>query len=141
MSDDEAMLELQDLVEALQNPMPNAHFARINYTHHTALKNIAGLFNIIPNVVEQQSTNSNNGRRQEVEIGNRPSAHTNNASITHKLTVTPGTNSMGANKKNKPGRPPRVAPSEVPVQTPEQIKPVRPPRVTPSAVPMETKKK
>ena len=34
----------------------------------------------------------------------------------------------------KPGKPPRVVPSKVPVDTPEKRKPGRPPSVTPSEV-------
>ena len=67
-SDDAATLAARDLVEALQNPTPNAPFATINDTHHTELINIAELFNIISKGVEQQSINRNNGRRSEVEM-------------------------------------------------------------------------
>ena len=45
--DDEATLATQNLVEVLQNSTPNAPFAKINDTHHTALRNLAELFNII----------------------------------------------------------------------------------------------
>ena len=54
-----------------------------------------------------------------------------NASIPQKATETSGTNSKGPNTSNKPGRPSRVAPSEVPVETLEHRKPGRPPRVSP----------
>ena len=45
---DAATLAAQDLVESLQNPIPNAPFATINDTHHTKLRNLMGLLNIIP---------------------------------------------------------------------------------------------
>ena len=56
------------LVEALQNPTPNAPFSTINYTHHIVLRIIAELFNIIKKYVERQSTNRNNGWRWEVAV-------------------------------------------------------------------------
>ena len=58
-STDADTLAVQDLVESLQNPTPNVLFATINYTHHTALRILAGLFNIIPKALEQQSTHRN----------------------------------------------------------------------------------
>ena len=42
-------------------------------------------------------------------------------------------------QKRKPGRPTRVAPSEVTIETQEKIRPGRPPRVAPSNVPMVLK--
>ena len=42
-----ATLAAQDLMEALKHLTPNAPFAKINDTHHTALRNLAELFNII----------------------------------------------------------------------------------------------
>ena len=47
-------LAAQALVEALKQPTPNTPFATINYTPHTALRNLAELFNFIPKVAEQQ---------------------------------------------------------------------------------------
>ena len=55
-----ATLAEQYLVEALQNPTPNTPFATINETNHTALRSLSESFNIIPKVVEQQSSNINN---------------------------------------------------------------------------------
>ena len=49
-----AMLSAQDLVEALQNPTPNAHFSTINDTYHTALINLEELFNVIPKEAEKK---------------------------------------------------------------------------------------
>ena len=49
-----ATLSEQDLAEALKQPMSNAPFSTINDTHHTALRNLAELFNFIPKVAEQQ---------------------------------------------------------------------------------------
>ena len=63
-----ATLAVRNLVGSLQNPTTKAPFAKINDTHHTALRNIAELFNNIPKVAEQQSTNRHNGRRREVEM-------------------------------------------------------------------------
>ena len=59
--------EARDLVGALEKSNPNAPFATINYTHHTALIKPARLLNGITKVTEQQSTNRRNGRRSEVE--------------------------------------------------------------------------
>ena len=53
-SADAATLSAWDLVEALKHTMPKVHFATINDTHHTALRNIAELFNVIRKVAEQQ---------------------------------------------------------------------------------------
>ena len=44
-STDEDTLSVQDLVEELQNTMPNAAFSKINDTHHTELRNLLELFN------------------------------------------------------------------------------------------------
>ena len=71
----------------------------------------------------------------------RPRARTNNASIYHKTTATLGTNSRGKTQKIKSGRSPRVAPSEVPMETTEQRKPGRNTMITPSEVIMETQEK
>ena len=50
LSANAATLSAQDLVGALKQPMPNAPFATIYDTHHTALRNLAELFNLIPKV-------------------------------------------------------------------------------------------
>ena len=46
-SADAATLAARDLVEALKHPIPNTTFSTINDIHHTALINLAELFNII----------------------------------------------------------------------------------------------
>ena len=61
LSADAATPAAQYLVESLQNPKPNAPFATINDTHHTALIIIAELFNNIPKSAEQKSSNRHNG--------------------------------------------------------------------------------
>ena len=38
---DEDTLAVSDLMEALKHPTQNATFAKINDTHHTALRNLA----------------------------------------------------------------------------------------------------
>ena len=53
-SADPDMIEALDLVESLQNPTLNTPFTTINYTLHTALINMAELFNIIPKDAEQK---------------------------------------------------------------------------------------
>ena len=63
-----ATLAARDLVEALKNSTPNAPFATINDTHNTALRILAGLFNIVPKSAGQTLTNRHNGRQQEVSI-------------------------------------------------------------------------
>ena len=45
-----ATLAARYLVEALKQPTPNAPFATINDTHHTALRNLAEIFNVISKV-------------------------------------------------------------------------------------------
>ena len=54
-------------MEALKYPTPNATFSTINDTHHTALRNLAELFKVIPKLAQPQSTNRHNGRQCEVE--------------------------------------------------------------------------
>ena len=66
-SADAATLSAWDLVEALKHTMPKVHFATINDTHHTALRNLVELFNVIPKIEEKKSTNRHNGRRRQVE--------------------------------------------------------------------------
>ena len=61
-SADAATLAAIYLVEALKH-----HFATINDTYHTALIKLEELFNIIPKVAYQQSTNRHNGRWCDVE--------------------------------------------------------------------------
>ena len=63
-SADAATISAQNLVEALQNPSPNAPFATINDTHHETLRSLVELFNIIPKAAEQQSTNRHDGCRR-----------------------------------------------------------------------------
>ena len=46
-STDAATQVLRDLVEALKNPTPNAPLEEIHDTHHTALRHLAELFNIV----------------------------------------------------------------------------------------------
>ena len=58
----------QDLVGAFKNPTPNTPFAKINYTHYIALRNLAELFSVVTKGAEQQSTNRQNGRWCEVEM-------------------------------------------------------------------------
>ena len=85
---DAATLSVQDLVEALKQSTPNATFAKINDTYHTAQRNPPEIFSVIPKAVKQQSTNNNNGRRSDVE--NKPEqAYINtpqdNSKIRHQL--------------------------------------------------------
>ena len=65
LSDDADTLAAQYLVEELQKPTPNALFEKINDTHHTLLRSMDNLFNIIPKSAEQQSNGRNNGQRWE----------------------------------------------------------------------------
>ena len=118
LSDDTATLAAQDLVESLQNPMLNAPLVTTNYTHHTALRFLAELFNIIPKAVEQKSTNINNGRqwdKQEISVKPdqviSPVTHPYPIRQQQHQTLTPRVKTQ----QNKPGIPPRVAPSEVPI--------------------------
>ena len=53
-SADAATLAAQDLVGAFKNPTPNTPFAKINYTHYIALRNLAGLFSAVPKGAEEQ---------------------------------------------------------------------------------------
>ena len=69
-SADATTLAVRDLVEALKQPTPNIPFSTINDTNHNALRNLAEIFNIVPKVSEQKSTNRHNVRRSEVE--NKP---------------------------------------------------------------------
>ena len=73
LSADAATLAARYLVEALKNLTPNKPFAKINDTHHTSLRSLAEIFNIIPKVAEKQSTNRNKERRREV--GNNNTRH------------------------------------------------------------------
>ena len=66
-SDNAATIADRYLLEALKHPTTNTHFATINNTHHTALIYLVELFNVIPKVTEQQSTNRHNRKRCEVE--------------------------------------------------------------------------
>ena len=66
-SADAATLAAQDLEEELKHSTPNATSATINDTHHTALRNLVELFNVIPKIEEKKSTNRHNGRRRQVE--------------------------------------------------------------------------
>ena len=108
----DATLAARALVEALKHPTPNAHFAKINDTNHIALRNFAELFNLIPKLSEQQSTNRHIERRSEVE--NKPEQ--SRAQVIHKYPTrqhqkqapTPRVNT----NKRRPGRPPRVETSD-----------------------------
>ena len=62
LSYDAYLLSAQDLVESLQNPMPNSMFTTINDTHHALLRSMQQLLNIIPKFAEQQYTKRHNGR-------------------------------------------------------------------------------
>ena len=113
LSADTATIAARDLLKALKNLTPNTPFAKMNDTHHTMLIFLEVLFNIIPKVAEKQSTSRHNGRRQEVEM----EPHQGHAQLTHQYPTSKQqhqatTTRVQTNKK--PGRPPRVAPSEVP---------------------------
>ena len=54
---DTATLAAKDLLESLQEPTPNTLFAKINDTHHTVLRILSELFNIIPKAAKKQSCN------------------------------------------------------------------------------------
>ena len=64
----EATLSARYLMETLQKTTPKAPFATINVAHHTPLRSLKEIFNIIPKSLEQQSANKKNGRRQEMKV-------------------------------------------------------------------------
>ena len=113
-------LETWDLVEELQHPIPDGPFSTINDTHHTVLRNLAELFNIIPKVTDQQSTNSHNGRRCEVEKEPRQAR----LQVIHKYTTRQQKNQAPNPRVNtqtrKYGITPRVARNEAPMDTPKK---------------------
>ena len=112
LSADTATLAAQNLVEVLQNPTPNAPFAKINDTHHTDLINLAEFSNIIPKVSGKQSTNRYDGRRWKVEI--KPDQV--RATITHLCSTRQQQHQAPTPRVQTPkktGIPPRLAPSEV----------------------------
>ena len=104
-------------MEALKHPILNAHFATINETHHIALRNLEELLNINTKGSYQQSNNRHNGRQCEAEKEpEQGSPH-----ITHiyptrqQQQQTPNTRVQ--TQTRKPGIPPRVAQSEVTIET------------------------
>ena len=63
---DAATLSSRDLIEELQNPVPDAPFVTFNDTHHAALKSLAEIFNIIPKDSEK-ITDRHYGRRSSTQ--------------------------------------------------------------------------
>ena len=103
-SDDATTLVAQDLIKASKNPVPATRFAALNNTHHTVLRSLVALFNIIPKDAEKKSTNRQNGCRsgtQEFSSGPKQVITPFGTSIPHNNKLTPDTSSKGADPKNK----------------------------------------
>ena len=110
-SADAAKLVSQDLAEVLHKLTPNAPFATINYTHHTVLRSLEELFNIIPKAAEQQSTNIHDGRRWErQEVLVEPDQV--RSPVTHRYPTRQQKHQTPSPRVPKQTvRPPRVAPT------------------------------
>ena len=83
LSADSEMLAAQYLVEALQKQTRNTLFETINDTHHTVLRSLVKLSNIITKVAEQKSANRHN--RWQREVASKP--YQGGASVTHQYTT------------------------------------------------------
>ena len=117
-------------MEALKNPTPNAPVATINYTHHTTLINLVELFNSIPKVVEQQSTDRHNIRRSEVLNTLEQTC----AKVIHKYPTRQQQNQVPTPRVKTQTRRPDISPtvelSETHMETTEKRKPGKTQRVT-----------